>query len=220
MLTTLDYMKIFHETKNSVALVNSSLQLIESKYPGVKDSSLWNDTMHEVTYLKNLITELSQSRAGYPLKPVPVTPAAFLEEISDSIRSLSFSQHFVCKTTLEDNLPPLQIDTLRMKQAFINLIKNSYEAMGETGTVFLNVFRKDDFIWFDLIDFGGGIPEEIKDNIFEIFISSKEYGTGLGLPIARQIIEDHSGKLLLESRPGDGCTFSILLPVGADGCQP
>ena len=76
-----------------------------------------------------------------------------------------------------------------------------------------NVFRKDDFIDIELTDFGGGIPDTTKDNLFEIFTTSKEYGTGLGLPIARQIIEDHSGRLLFESRPGDGCTFSILLPV-------
>ena len=78
---------------------------------------------------------------------------------------------------------------------------------------YLNVFRKDDFIDIELTDFGGGIPDTTKDNLFEIFTTSKEYGTGLGLPIARQIIEDHSGRLLFESRPGDGCTFSILLPV-------
>ena len=88
--------------------------------------------------------------------------------------------------------------------------------MGETGTVFLNVFRKDNFIQIDITDFGGGIPETTSSNLFDIFTTSKEYGTGLGLPIAQQIIEEHSGKLLYESRPGDGCTFSILLPVCTD----
>lgn len=169
--------------------------------------------MQEVTYLKNLIAELSLSRTGYPLNLSLVAPADFIREISDAIHNLSFSQNFVCKTTLEENLPPIFIDSLRLKQALINLLKNSYEAMGETGTVILNVFRKDDFIDIELTDFGGGIPDTTKDNLFEIFTTSKEYGTGLGLPIARQIIEDHSGRLLFESRPGDGCTFSILLPV-------
>lgn len=213
MLTTLDYMKIFHETKNSVTLINSSLQLIEKRHPDVAAYPLWKDTMQEVTYLKNLIAELSLSRTGYPLNLSLVAPADFIREISDAIHNLSFSQNFVCKTTLEENLPPIFIDSLRLKQALINLLKNSYEAMGETGTVILNVFRKDDFIDIELTDFGGGIPDTTKDNLFEIFTTSKEYGTGLGLPIARQIIEDHSGRLLFESRPGDGCTFSILLPV-------
>ena len=108
----------------------------------------------------------------------------FIREISDAIHNLSFSQNFVCKTTLEENLPPIFIDSLRLKQALINLLKNSYEAMGETGTVILNVFRKDDFIDIELTDFGGGIPDTTKDNLFEIFTTSKEYGTGLGLPIA------------------------------------
>ena len=135
MLTTLDYMKIFHETKNSVTLINSSLQLIEKKHPDVAAYPLWKDTMQEVTYLKNLIAELSLSRTGYPLNLSLVAPADFIREISDAIHNLSFSQNFVCKTTLEENLPPIFIDSLRLKQALINLLKNSYEAMGETGTV-------------------------------------------------------------------------------------
>ena len=216
MLTTLDYMKIFHETKNSVTLINSSLQLIEKEHPDMKGYSLWNDTMQELSYLKNLIAELSQSRTGYPLNLASVNISDFIQEILDAIRNLSFSQNFVCKTTIEKNLPAIQMDSLRIKQAMINLLKNSYEAMGETGTVYLNVFRKDNFIQIDIIDFGGGIPEATSSNLFDIFTTSKEYGTGLGLPIAQQIIEEHSGKLLYESRPGDGCTFSILLPVCTD----
>ncbi len=216
MLTTLDYMKIFHETKNSVTLINSSLQLIEKEHPDMKGYSLWNDTMQELSYLKNLIAELSQSRTGYPLNLASVNISHFIQEILDAIRNLSFSQNFVCKTTIEKNLPAIQMDSLRIKQAMINLLKNSYEAMGETGTVFLNVFRKDNFIQIDITDFGGGIPEATSSNLFDIFTTSKEYGTGLGLPIAQQIIEEHSGKLLYESRPGDGCTFSILLPVCTD----
>lgn len=216
MLTTLDYMKIFHETKNSVTLINSSLQLIEKEHPDMKGYSLWNDTMQELSYLKNLIAELSQSRTGYPLNLASVNISDFIQEILDAIRNLSFSQNFVCKTTIEKNLPAIQMDSLRIKQAMINLLKNSYEAMGETGTVFLNVFRKDNFIQIDITDFGGGIPETTSSNLFDIFTTSKEYGTGLGLPIAQQIIEEHSGKLLYESRPGDGCTFSILLPVCTD----
>lgn len=74
MLTTLDYMKIFHETKNSITLINSSLQLIEKKHPDVAAYPLWKDTMQEVTYLKNLIAELSLSRTGYPLNLSPVAP--------------------------------------------------------------------------------------------------------------------------------------------------
>lgn len=90
MLTTLDYMKIFHETKNSVTLINSSLQLIEKKHPDVAAYPLWKDTMQEVTYLKNLIAELSLSRTGYPLNLSLVAPADFIREISDAIHNLSF----------------------------------------------------------------------------------------------------------------------------------
>lgn len=213
MLTTLDYMNIFHETKNSITLINSSLQLIAKKHPEVTGYEFWHETIQELSYLKKLIAELSQSRAGYPLNPCPVDIYAFIQEILDSIRSLSENQNFSCKATIEENLPPIYIDALRIKQALINLVKNAYEAMGGIGTIQLNIFRKDSFLQIDIIDFGGGIPDNIEDTLFDIFATSKEYGTGLGLPITRQIIEEHSGKLFYESRPGDGCTFSILLPL-------
>ena len=213
MLTTLDYMNIFHETKNSITLINSSLQLIAKNHPEVTGYEFWDETVQELSYLKELIAELSQSRVGYPLTLCPVDIYAFTSEILDSIRSLSENQNFSCKTNIEENLPSVFIDSLRIKQALINLLKNAYEAMDRTGTVQLNIYRKDDFLQMDIIDFGGGIPDNIKDTLFDIFATSKEYGTGLGLPITRQIIEEHSGKLLYESRPGDGCTFSILLPL-------
>ena len=215
MLSAYEYMEIFHETKNSITLINSSLQLLIKQHPEIAQYEFWNEAMQELTFLRNMISELSQNHSceSHNLKLSSIYD--LLHEITDSVRSLEDNCNFHCNLTIEENLPLIPMDPLRIKQVLINLMKNAYEAMNETGTLELNVFQQNDFIQFDIIDFGGGIPKEIENTLFDLFVSSKPNGSGLGLAISKKIVEEHEGKLFYESRPGDGCTFSVLLPLQA-----
>lgn len=213
MLSAYEYMEIFHETKNSITLINSSLQLMLKKHPEVANFEFWNEAMQELTFLRNMISELSQNQSCEPLNLKPESIYDLLHEITDSVRSLEDNCDFHCNLTIEENLPLIPMDKLRIKQLLTNLMKNAYEAMNETGTINLNIYQENDFIRIDIIDFGGGIPKEVENTLFDLFISSKPNGSGLGLAISKKIIEAHAGKLLYESRPGDGCTFSVLLPL-------
>lgn len=215
MLSTYDYMKIFHETKNSITLINGSLQLMAKKHPEIVHYEFWNETMQELTFLRNMILELSQNQSGEPLKLKPSSIYQLFEEITDSVRCLEDNCNFHCNLEIAENLPLVPMDSLRIKQVLINLMKNAYEAMDETGTIDIHVYQENVFMRVDIIDFGGGIPKEVEDTLFDLFVSSKPHGSGLGLAISKQIIENHAGKLLYESRPGDGCTFSVLLPIQA-----
>lgn len=85
--------------------------------------------------------------------------------------------------------------------------------MNMQGTILLNTYQKKNSIYIEIIDFGGGISSEIEGTLFSPFVTSKPNGTGLGLSISQQIIENHHGTLGYVSRPGDGCTFTITLPV-------
>lgn len=215
MLSAYEYMEIFHETKNSITLINSSLQLLLKKHPEIAQYEFWNEAMQELTFLRNMISELSQNQSCESPNIKLSSIYDLLHEITDSVRSLEDSCNFHCNLTIEENLPLIPMDPLRIKQVLINLLKNAYEAMNETGTLELNVFQQNDFIQFDIIDFGGGIPKEIENTLFDLFVSSKPNGSGLGLAISKKIVEEHEGKLFYESRPGDGCTFSVLLPLQA-----
>lgn len=210
MLKTTDYMNILHEIKNSLTLINSSLQLITKQHPEVAAYDLWDDTIQELDYLKNLISEASQSGAVRPANIRPVNLYKLVSEVTDSLQGLT---NFHCETEIEENLPLVPMDAVRIKQALINLIKNAYDAMQQTGTIYFCIHTKDSFLQMDIVDFGGGINENVKDSFFEPFVTSKVNGTGLGLSISQQIAEEHSGKLVCDSRPGDGCTFSLLLPL-------
>lgn len=212
MLNNEDYLNIFHEIKNSITLINGSLQLVAKKHPEVINFDYWDETMSEVDFLKNMVPQLSSFRHFNQLNLIRVNIYAFIHQITNSIRAIS-QDDFICQTIMEEDLPLIELDPQLIKQAMTNLVKNAYEAMHETGTIQLHVFSRNEQLYIAVQDHGGGIDPSLTESIFQPFITSKANGSGLGLAITKQIIESHKGTLTCDSRPGDGCTFTICLPV-------
>lgn len=212
MLNNKDYLNIFHEIKNSITLVNSSLQLVAKKHPEVCDFDYWNETMSEIDFLKNMVTQLSSARLCEHLNVMQVNMYSFIYQITSAIRTLSWND-FTCNVILEEDLPLIELDPQLLKQAIVNIIKNAFEAMDCTGTATLHVFYQDSLMQISITDHGNGLDPALADSIFQPFITSKTGGSGLGLVITKQIIESHHGTLNCTSRPGDGCTFTITLPL-------
>ena len=210
MLNNEDYLNIFHEIKNSITLVSGSLQLVEKKHPEVREFDYWNEAMSEINFLKNMVTQLSSARLSSHLNLMEINIYSFMHQIANSVRALSWD-NFSCNIILEDDLPLIEIDPQLLKQAIVNIIKNAYEAMNNTGVATVHVLCKDELMQIHISDHGGGLDPAIADDIFQPFITSKTGGSGL--VITRQIIESHHGTLECISRPGDGCTFTISLPL-------
>jgi GAF domain-containing protein/CheY-like chemotaxis protein len=120
---------------------------------------------------------------------------------------------------LPENLPLIHGDRNRLIQVVINLISNAVK-FTERGTVTCRVRQDDGEILVSISDTGMGIPEDYLEKVFEKFVqvgdtlSNKPKGTGLGLPICKEIIEHHGGRIWVESRLGQGSTFSFTLPAG------
>lgn len=211
-MTNEDYQKIFHEIKNNVTFISSSLQLVEKLHPEVKAYSYWNDSMQEVSALKTMLIELSSARLSEHPALQKVCVETFFPELIHSCMSSFASDAFNCQIHIDLSLPELYLDPHRLKRALSNLIKNSYEAMNGSGSITFSGSRENAFFRLDVIDSGGGISPEYLPKLFTPFETTKPGGTGLGLLIARQIIESHGGHLTVDSRPKEGCTFSIYLP--------
>ncbi len=109
--------------------------------------------------------------------------------------------------------PFARVDRRGIKQAFINILSNSVQAIERDGEISIGICQKDERILVAFADDGEGIPEEDREKIFDLFYSTKEAGTGLGLSIAYKIIRDHGGGISVESRPGGGSCFIISLPL-------
>lgn len=106
-------------------------------------------------------------------------------------------------------------DADQLEQVLLNLLSNGVDAMPRGGTIRIAIHDADpDRVIFSVADEGQGIPEEIRHSIFDPFFSTKEIGkgTGLGLSISYGIVRDHGGDILLESEPGRGTTFTVILP--------
>ena len=106
-------------------------------------------------------------------------------------------------------------DIDQIQQVFINLIINASEAMTDGGKLEIETKQDSggDYIIVIFKDSGPGMPDNVIAKIFDPFFTTKEQGTGLGLSISHGIIERHGGKILLDSKPGKGTTFTISLPV-------
>jgi signal transduction histidine kinase len=112
-----------------------------------------------------------------------------------------------------ESTPSLWLDPQLLRQVLDNLIRNAVEAIGEGGSIELETDVIDRFVVIRVKDSGVGIPAEVQAKLFEPFFTTKPHGTGLGLATSQQIMFEHNGHLLVESQPGKGTTFSLLLPL-------
>jgi len=113
------------------------------------------------------------------------------------------------------DVPPLNIDAELMEQVFLNLLSNAAQA-GPPGAPITAVTRSDDGLAdISIVDRGCGIPPEKIDSIFNPFVTTKHNGVGLGLAIVSKIVDGHGGKMAVESAPGKGSAFHVLLPIQA-----
>ena len=117
------------------------------------------------------------------------------------------------------DIPPVMADSAQLQQVVLNLFKNAYDAIVETGrgegTVKVSLRKGDGLVIIEISDDGTGIPEELINRIFEPFFTTKPVGkgTGLGLSITYGIIKAHNGNISVKSKPGEGTTFIIELPA-------
>jgi signal transduction histidine kinase len=114
---------------------------------------------------------------------------------------------------IDSDLPSVDLDEGQLKQALFNLIRNAREAIGSGGTVSISLRREaGGGIQLKIEDDGPGIEEAARSRLFEPFFTTKKHGTGLGLPITRQIVEAHAGTISCAARPEGGTCISIRLP--------
>ncbi len=112
-------------------------------------------------------------------------------------------------------LPPVECHLSEINQVFMNLLINAGQAIEDRGTILLATGVDGDEAWVSVADSGCGIPEDVQARIFDPFYTTKPIGrgTGLGLAIAYRIVAKHHGRIELNSRPGAGSTFRVVLPV-------
>ena len=204
--------KITHEIRNPLTLINSSLQLIERTHPEVKDFPFWSQTLEDVEYLNQLLDDLAAYSDERRFFMCEVDLKEVFLALEESLQPYILTNKKNFSVHLAAQLPPIFGNPIKLKQAFLNLLKNAFESTGEDGCVSLSARKYLDQIIIRVSDDGCGIAPEAQETIFMPFTSYKTTGTGLGLAITQKIIKAHYGDIDISSSPGRGTTFTITLP--------
>jgi signal transduction histidine kinase len=212
---------IAHDLRSPLTVIGG---YVESMRDGVlKPTPDRLDTIHaEVQHLQRLVEDLrtlSQADAGeLSLNRVPLAPLALLERMEKSYRQMAAQKKVALEIHADPNLPEISLDPDRMAQVFGNLITNSLRYTPEKGQITLSAGREGERLVFLVQDNGQGIPAESLPFVFERFYradSSRTDGneSGLGLAIARSIVEAHGGTISVESAVGKGTTVRIVFSL-------
>ena len=205
--------QISHEIRNPLTYVNSSMQWIQKMHPEVESFEFWSQMKNDLQYMRTLLDDISAFNNGDQLNFSKIDPKEFAYDLKDTLLPELIRQHIPLLIKLDDAYPDFYGDPIRLKQAFLNLIKNAMESITERGRITLKVFTHDKRLMIAVKDNGCGIPPEQQEEIFRPFVTHKENGTGMGLAIVRKIISAHHGTIHLRSTVGKGTEFQVHLPL-------
>jgi len=216
---------VSHELRTPLALIRLYAETLEL---GRITTSAKQHEYHEIirkeserlTALINNILDFSRIEAGkkeYTFRETDV--ADLVRSTLESYRFEIEQNGFRFEETIEDNLPPLQVDREAIARSLLNLVNNAVKYSASDKYLGVNLYRQNGSVNLEVVDHGIGIPANEQTKIFEKFYRACDplvhntKGSGLGLSLVRHIVEAHGGEVGVESSPGKGSKFIITLPV-------
>jgi signal transduction histidine kinase len=206
-----------HEIRNPLAGIAGVMDIVGRDIPPTSPAlEVVKDVREEVLRINRIISDLLESA-----RPKP--PDCQLADLNQTVehavtvaRQQALSKPIKIHCVRKPSLPPIPHDTGQIHQVLLNLMLNAIQALDGPGTVTVCVDIRSNTASVAVQDTGPGIPPETLPNIFRPFFTTKGHGTGHGLSLAKRIVEDHGGELLVASKLGHGSTFTLLLPFDRD----
>jgi two-component system, sporulation sensor kinase E len=208
-----------HELRNSMGTILGFVKLLKRERTEPTSQSRTLDAIfNEAMSMESMLQRFLAFAKPYQLKLDQVDLEKIIRECHSGMKEVLKEKRIEFVLRWEPDVVPILGDPLLLKQSFQNLMQNSVEAMPDGGKLTVNLRQVsppsgDKVISIEFTDTGCGIPKEIQDKVFNPFFTAKEKGTGLGLSFVRKIINLHNGRIELESRPAQGTTFTVYLPV-------
>ncbi len=202
---------IAHELRNPLGIIEQTMTVLRRRYEKQPDE-VFEYIPSEVARMNRIITEFLDLARERPLEIAPADLAAVLDRILGLLDHRIRKHHIELQKAYPEAIP-LEIDTDKMQQVVLNVCMNAVEAMPEGGrlTVRAETQAEPDWICVIVEDTGSGMNREQVREAFDPFHTTKPNGTGLGLSVARQIVDQHGGRIEIESKPGAGTRVSIFL---------
>jgi K+-sensing histidine kinase KdpD len=205
---------IIHDIKNPMGTLRVYAQVMKKKSGNEEANKLADEMIHQVDRFVNMTQEILDFTRG-------VSASNFQElEFFDVMNAVL---DFIEKDLEKNNVKLkrfaqfkgiVNLDQDKMVRVFYNIASNARDAMPQGGSLTVTTIEENGYVRIDFTDTGTGMPEEVKKRIFEPFMTyGKKHGTGLGMSIVKKVIDDHNGKIEINSVMGKGTTITIYLPV-------
>jgi two-component system sensor histidine kinase AtoS len=202
---------IAHELRTPLTSIRGFVQYLQ----GSSDPGEWQEyggiIIREVEGLNRIVSELLDLTRPQPLRTIPADINQLVREtmLLSPCKAGDSRIRFILE--LAENLPPVEVDSGQIKEVLLNITVNGIQAITDTGEIVIRTLAEEtgETVSVTIADSGCGIPESIRERIFDPFFSTKPTGTGLGMAIARRIIESHYGTIEIDSEEGRGTTVTL-----------
>jgi PAS domain S-box-containing protein len=199
-----------HDLRNPLQGIAGALHLLKQESLTAEERNEMLQVIEKsVHYSDAIIRDLSEYSAEIRLKLAEATPNSITR---DAIGAIEVPQNVTIQDLSEDQ-PTLRVDPDRMRRVFINLIENAIDAMPQGGTLTISSRKSNGNVEIALTDTGSGISENVMENLWKPFQTTKAKGLGLGLAICRRIVDAHGGNMSVKSEVGRGTTLTMQLPI-------
>jgi len=202
---------VAHEVKNPIAGIRGALQVITSRMPAEqRDRPILLDIITRLDALNRIVQDMLMFARPRALRNEPIALGALLSDTASLI------EHDPNMLNLEIGVSgsaDINGDREMLQIVFQNILMNAAQAMEGQGRIDVTITQTDGRCRVAVVDRGPGMPEEVREKAFDAFFTTKHRGTGLGLPIARRVVEAHGGTIRIDVPPTGGTTISVELPL-------
>lgn len=203
-----------HEIRNPLAGIAGVIEIVGRDLPSTSPArAVVKDVRQEVAQINRILTDLLQTARPHPPEIRLGNLNTTVEHAVMLARQQALSKPIKVELKKDPTLPEIEHDSDQMHQVLLNLLLNSLQAIEGMGTIIVEVTQHDGSAAIIVSDTGRGILPEHLPNIFRPFYTTKGNGTGLGLSLARRIVEEHHGRIEVTSVVGQGSKFAVLLPL-------
>ncbi len=212
-----------HEIRNPLGVIKGSAEMLNQKLDASNPlaSELAGYIYTEVNRLSSLVTRFLDFARPLHLDLTTQPVDKIVDRALKAVAAPWDGPHITVARDYAANLPDVPLDENFAEQVFINLAQNAYDAMVDGGTlrVTINAARRDrtEGVEVRFADTGPGVAAEMREQIFNPFVTTKQKGVGLGLSIVSKIVDDHGGLLRLEASSGPGACFTVFFPLSEKG---
>ncbi len=203
-----------HEIRNPLAGIAGVIEIISRDLPSTSPArSVVKDVRQEIARINQIVTDLLQTARPHPPKVRKSDLNTTVEHAVMLGRQQGLAKSVNIKLQKDPTLPEVEHDSDQVHQVLLNLLLNALQAVGKDGEICVTLERRAESVAIEVADNGRGIAPDHLPNIFRPFFTTKGDGTGLGLSLARRIVEDHHGRIDVTSTIGKGTTFAVVLPL-------